>query len=52
MTAINFHLGELSFATASTGWSIGFEPDTTHSIVFRTTDGGRTWEQLTPTLTG
>jgi photosystem II stability/assembly factor-like uncharacterized protein len=52
MTAINFHLGELSFATASTGWSIGFEPNTTHSIVFRTTDGGRTWEQLTPTLTG
>jgi photosystem II stability/assembly factor-like uncharacterized protein len=52
MTGINFRLGELFFATPLTGWSISFEPNTTHSIVFRTTDGGRTWGQLTPTLTG
>lgn len=51
MVAINFRLGELFFATASTGWSISFEGNTGHSIVFRTTDGGRTWRQLTPILT-
>jgi photosystem II stability/assembly factor-like uncharacterized protein len=57
-TDANFPPGELQFVTPSTGWfssdptQTGPGPVTNHPVLFRTVDGGHSWQQLTPMLIG
>jgi photosystem II stability/assembly factor-like uncharacterized protein len=46
-----FSPAELQFVSPSTGWSVGYDRGG-HSILFQTSDGGRNWQRLEPTLTG
>ncbi len=57
-TDANLPPGKLQFVTASTGWfssdptQTGQGPVTNHPVLFRTVDGGHSWQQLTPMLIG
>jgi photosystem II stability/assembly factor-like uncharacterized protein len=57
-TNANFPPGQLHLVSQSTGWfssdptHTGMAAGTDHPLLFKTIDGGRTWQQLTPTLMG